>query len=396
MRGPPEQAIYRHFPGWRNLKIGPSMGWIAGIPPKRSFRRVGGSTQPMFSAMQFVILAGLFVSIPFALAVLPITRSVYSPGTAFADRVGTAFISGALLCVCCAFRLLFGSGGIQIGPRTAARKRSSASTPLAGSPSRVELLLPHVEEIGRSIRTLHRAFGRKPIFLDRPSLCPTQQLLRASDLSEWGSQFVAKDIAAHLGLLVGPIVVSHQRIGGNRVGYAERTHRYTKFVAIDERCTDALGRAAVLAHEITHLFLWQHGVEFSDKLENEILTDTAATYFGLGVLILNGFTADCRPTGATPGTNTRLLGYITPAEFGYVLAKRALRFDERPNRLLKTELGLEGYRAGMKHLKAERRAAAKGCVFRCPGCRQRIRVPPRLSRGVSCPTCSHKFSHRSW
>jgi hypothetical protein len=46
---------------------------------------------------------------------------------------------------------------------------------------------------------------------------------------------------------------------------------------------------AVLAHEITHIYLFRIGLSFDDTMENEILTDTAATYSGLRTLILNAY-----------------------------------------------------------------------------------------------------------
>ncbi|MBM3209030.1 hypothetical protein FJZ40_01945 [Candidatus Shapirobacteria bacterium] len=46
--------------------------------------------------------------------------------------------------------------------------------------------------------------------------------------------------------------------------------------------------AAILAHEITHLVLYQKGCKEDDAYENERFTDFASVYFGLGILILNG------------------------------------------------------------------------------------------------------------
>jgi hypothetical protein len=40
--------------------------------------------------------------------------------------------------------------------------------------------------------------------------------------------------------------------------------------------------AAILAHEVAHIFLHRCGVRFPDEFENEVLTDTTAVYVGFG------------------------------------------------------------------------------------------------------------------
>lgn len=47
--------------------------------------------------------------------------------------------------------------------------------------------------------------------------------------------------------------------------------------------------AAILAHEITHVFLYRAGLWLPNEYDNEILTDTASTYLGVGWLGLNAF-----------------------------------------------------------------------------------------------------------
>ncbi|MBS4014959.1 MAG: hypothetical protein KGZ86_00755 [Candidatus Latescibacteria bacterium] len=46
---------------------------------------------------------------------------------------------------------------------------------------------------------------------------------------------------------------------------------------------------AVLAHECVHNYLYFHKVHKSDETENELLTDIAATYLGLGHLLYSGY-----------------------------------------------------------------------------------------------------------
>jgi hypothetical protein len=49
----------------------------------------------------------------------------------------------------------------------------------------------------------------------------------------------------------------------------------------------ALG--SILAHEVTHSFLYSGGVSLEDPKENELLTDLTAVFVGLGKLMLNGY-----------------------------------------------------------------------------------------------------------
>jgi len=44
----------------------------------------------------------------------------------------------------------------------------------------------------------------------------------------------------------------------------------------------------IVAHEITHVFLFSKGIFFNDVKENEMLTDLTSVFIGLGKLILNG------------------------------------------------------------------------------------------------------------
>ena len=45
---------------------------------------------------------------------------------------------------------------------------------------------------------------------------------------------------------------------------------------------------AILSHEVMHLYLYYSGIHFSDTLSNEVLTDTAAVYFGFGEYLYRG------------------------------------------------------------------------------------------------------------
>lgn len=46
---------------------------------------------------------------------------------------------------------------------------------------------------------------------------------------------------------------------------------------------------AILAHEYTHNYLYHHGIRESEESENEILTELATAYLGLGHLLIPGY-----------------------------------------------------------------------------------------------------------
>ncbi len=112
---------------------------------------------------------------------------------------------------------------------------------------------------------------------------------------------------------------------------------------------------AVLAHEMTHVFLHRNGISFTDQFENDVLADVAATYMGLGTLILNGYAylkKQIRDNRIQ--LTTRRYEYIKPVEIGYVLAKRAMRFGENPLRYL-SDASSEAFSTGKVQLMDEYR-----------------------------------------
>jgi DNA-directed RNA polymerase subunit RPC12/RpoP len=194
---------------------------------------------------------------------------------------------------------------------------------------------------------------------------------------------------------------------------------------------------AALAHEVTHIYLYRLGLSLDETMQNEILTDTAATYLGLGSLILNAYSEQKRKIDQnTTEFRTKCFGYLTPVEYGYILAKRAKKFKDEPVPYLKPD-ALQSFYTGMAVLEAEyrlppfkgatrftrfrylwnrRRAANKSrpneafalnherlgyafeirdqiyVIFKCRSCLQRLRIPAfRRLLSVRCPTCGYHY-----
>ena len=154
--------------------------------------------------------------------------------------------------------------------------------------------------------------------------------------------------------------------------------------------------------------------------DNEILTDTAAAYLGAGWLLLDAYREH--------GPFSQKLGYLTPEEFGYVLAQRAAFFGEDPAPWFTSPQAYDAYAAGAARARqdarrpplaaaglgrpaplrqgppggtgsAPRRPAARRrrlrlrgpaalrVSFPCPACHQRIRVPVRGRLQARCGLC---------
>ena len=196
------------------------------------------------------------------------------------------------------------------------------------------------------------------------------------------------------------------------------------FIELNDRFrTHRRDIGAALAHEVTHVLLHRLGLELPGTRDNEILTDTATAYLGAGWLLLDAFREDA--------VSSQKLGYLTPEEFGYVLAKRALAFGEDPSRrgspaprrtrrtprggpqalrdLRQPPLTAAGW-AGRRRYARDRRHARRSTrrgrpgpgrrrtpsrtgrtglrvSFPCPTCHQRVRVPVRGRMRARCGLC---------
>ena len=198
--------------------------------------------------------------------------------------------------------------------------------------------------------------------------------------------------------------------------------------------------AAILAHEICHVFLFRHGLAFSDVLDNEILTDTTAAYLGTGWLSLNAYRVTKHEERRRSFTTTEVrvetkeeaLGYLTPEEFGYVVGKRELVFGEKVRGLISNSAAQSALDEGYQRARLEfqippldkctlwrrleyywdrrkmqtlaSRSALKGLshplngyrfdvnesikvVFECPVCSQKLRLPVQKKVKARCVVC---------
>lgn len=72
---------------------------------------------------------------------------------------------------------------------------------------------------------------------------------------------------------------------------------------------------AVLAHEVMHLYLYYKGIQIRDSLSNEVLTDTAAVYFGFGEYLYKGY----QVIETNLAFSYHKVGYIRPQDVSFIM-----------------------------------------------------------------------------
>jgi len=277
---------------------------------------------------------------------------------------------------------------------------------------------PNLDAIHKSIAHLYGRFGATFVESFRDELAPDPAHPRYKGDVHLATQHLASDIAAHLRVPSTTVIVVYSRtlpVPG-RVELSSGSEIFVELQEEFRRNFNAV--AGILAHEVAHIVLHRAGVEFPSTQSNEILTDTTAALFGLAAPILNATVDETEFNASYTVTRYRHFGYITPSEFGYILAKRDDMFRRDSSTSLRLPPLVEAYRAGKRRLLWERSqrpfcrrpfyqrlfralvpradsARLKGLVFRCPRCCKGLRVPQmQVAISVKCPICG--TSHRCY
>ncbi|MET7682297.1 hypothetical protein [Streptomyces sp. NPDC005423] len=281
----------------------------------------------------------------------------------------------------------------------------------------VEHGFPHLETVRAAITALYRRLSHDTVRMFATSLAPVDVAFADTDDLHLGAQRVAREMVRHYRLPDARLIVGFREM--THAANVELTAGPEYFVELNDRFrTHRRDIGAALAHEVMHVYLHRLDLSFPGVRENEILTDTAATYLGAGWLLLDAFRQDA--------ASSQKLGYLTPEEFGYVLAKRALVFGEDPSVWFTSPQAYTAYGEGMARARADERqppltaagwagrrryahdrrhAAAAGAgagvsyaftpdgdgglrvSFPCPTCGQKIRVPVRGRVRARCALC---------
>ncbi|MEV6550805.1 hypothetical protein AB0M57_19160 [Streptomyces sp. NPDC051597] len=278
---------------------------------------------------------------------------------------------------------------------------------------------PHIETVRAAITALHRRLSYDGVQGYATSVLPADVAFADHDDLHLGAQRVARALVGHLRLPDARMIVGFRAM--RHAASVELAAGPEYFIELNDRFrAHRRDIGAALAHEITHVLLHRLGLAFPGTRDNEILTDTVTTYLGAGWLLLDAFRED--------GVSSQKLGYLTPEEFGYVLAKRAAVFGEDPSPWFTSPQAYPAYRAGLararrdgeqpplvaagwvgrlRYAKDRREARERGgawaaagvpysfeeeggalrVCFPCPTCGQRIRVGVRGRVRVRCAVC---------
>jgi hypothetical protein len=283
---------------------------------------------------------------------------------------------------------------------------------------------PHIETVRSSITALYKRLSYDTVRTFAASILPAEVAFADIDDLYLGVQRVARAMVQHFRLPDAHMIVSFRDM--HHAANVELAAGPEYFIELNSRFkTHRQDIGAALAHEVMHVYLHRLDLAFEGIRDNEILTDTATTYLGAGWLLLDAYREDA--------VSSQKLGYLTPEEFGYVLAKRALAFGEDPSPWFTSPQAYTAYTAGRTLARrdeqqppltacgwAGRRRYAKdrrsvqdhrgaGAVtaspppsgggyafegqaplrvtFPCPTCQQRIRVPVRGRVRARCGLC---------
>ncbi|KQX81986.1 hypothetical protein [Streptomyces sp. Root1310] len=284
----------------------------------------------------------------------------------------------------------------------------------------VEHGYPHLETVRAAVTALYRRLSYDTIHQFTSSVVPADVAFCDTDDLHLGVQRVARELVRHFRLPQARMIVAFRAM--EHAANVELTAGPEYFVELNDRFrTHRRDIGAALAHEIMHVYLHRLGLSFQGTRDNEILTDTATTYLGAGWLLLDAYREDA--------ASSQKLGYLTPEEFGYVLAKRSLVFGEDPSVWFTSAQAYTAYGRGLerarhderqppltaagwagrrryardrRHAQAQPSAVAPDggaysfapdapgalrVTFACPTCHQRIRVPVRGRVRARCALC---------
>ncbi|MEV6955032.1 hypothetical protein [Streptomyces sp. NPDC051183] len=291
-----------------------------------------------------------------------------------------------------------------------------------GSP--IQHGFPHLDAVRTSITTLLRRLSYEGVLAYATPFAPADAAFDDTEDLHLGAHRVASAMVRALRLPDARMVVGFRPMA--EAATVELAAGPEYFVEVNNRFrTHRRDLAAALAHEATHVLLHRLDLRLPTTAADEILTDTAAAYLGVGWLLLDAYREDA--------LTHQKLGYLTPEEFGYVLAKRGSLFGEDLSAWFTSPQAYEAYVRGRalaardlrraplaaagrierRRYARDRRAAATvapeasaasapggGAAYRfeghgpglrvsfcCPVCEQRLRLPVRGPVRARCGLC---------
>lgn len=197
---------------------------------------------------------------------------------------------------------------------------------------------PHLDTVRAAVTALYKRLSYDTVRTFGASVLPAEVAFDDEEELYAGAQRVARAMVRHLRLPDARVIVAFRDM--RLAASVELAAGPEYFVELNARFkTHRRDIGAALAHEVMHVYLHRLDLSFPGTRANEILTDTATAYLGAGWLLLDAYREH--------GPFSQKLGYLTPEEFGYVLAKRALLFGEDPAPWFTSPQAYDAYTKGL-------------------------------------------------
>ena len=182
--------------------------------------------------------------------------------------------------------------------------------------------------------------------------------------------------------------------------YRVRGYDHGEIIIVNDSAFYLIHFLSVLAHEVTHNYLYHHHITAPKNIDSEELTDLATIYLGFGGVTLRGY----EPSSAI----SCRLGYIDVSTIKRSILQayslrgwkvndivREFRWFESHKYYFQIHLFPRAVLGSLFSSKSKTMATQKDSekkIIPCDSCGQKLRVPKRrISLKVNCPKCGASF-----
>jgi predicted RNA-binding Zn-ribbon protein involved in translation (DUF1610 family) len=182
--------------------------------------------------------------------------------------------------------------------------------------------------------------------------------------------------------------------------YKVRGYDHGEILIVNDSTFYLIHFLSVLAHEVTHNYLYHHQIAAPEEIHSEELTDLATIFLGFGSTILHGY----EPSSAI----SCKLGYIDVSTIRRAILQayslrdwnvkdivREFTWFESHKYYFQLHLFLRTVFRALFSSKSKTVSTQKGNekrIIPCDSCGQKLRVPKRpISLKVNCPKCGSSF-----
>lgn len=182
--------------------------------------------------------------------------------------------------------------------------------------------------------------------------------------------------------------------------YKVRGFDHGEITIVNDRTFYLTHFLSVLAHEVTHNYLYHHHVNAPDKIDSEEMTDLAAIFLGFGSTILRGYEP-------SPAISCRL-GYIDVSTIRRAIMQAYWLKNWSVKEIVREFTWFESHKyffqlnllprsifrtffSSKSSIEPDQKASRKR-IIPCGSCGQKLRVPNnRIALKVKCPKCGSSF-----